>query len=925
MTWRRVADPHLRELAARYPVRADLTTRTAYSGDASIYRQVPAAVIEPRDTEELAAILRLTDLPITARGGGTSVAGNSIGSGLIIDFTRRFSRIIDIDPQARTATVQPGVILDELRAAAARHGLTVGPDPSTHSRCAIGGMIGNNACGPHSIHWGTTADNVIALRLLTESGELHAFEGGTDDPRITSALRDLRDRHLAVLRTRLGRFSRQSSGYGLHHLLPENGFHVAKALVGAEGTCGLITEATLRLVEAPSARALVVLGCPDIVTAAELAPTITALTVEGMGADLLAALRTRTGRTTAGELLPPGGAWLFCEVGGRDRAEALTGARELAREAGMSSVIVTDPDEQRALWRIREEGAGIVTRMADGTPAWPGWEDSAVPPANLAAYLRDLYQLLADHGRRGVPYGHFAEGCLHLRVDHVLDTPAGLAAYRRFTEDAADLVIAHSGSISGEHGDGRARSELLARMYPPEVLTAFAGFTAILDPANRFNPGVIIDPRPLDTDVRPGPGHDRRELPSIDALRADHGSIAGAVGRCVGVGKCRAATGPMCPSFQVTGDEVHSTRGRARVLAEMLRGDHLADGWRSEEVAEALDLCLSCKACATECPVNVDMSTYKAEFRHHHHAGRLRPRGQLALGALPTLARLTAGRPFTPLVNRLAAAPISRRVLGLEPRRPLPTFADRTFRQWFVARRARTEGTPVLLWPDTFTNHLRPAAARAAVEVLESLGHRVGLPAGDVCCGLTWHSTGALERTRAALRRSLRLLAPALAAGVPIIGLEPSCTVMLAGAADLLPGEPSATVLGGRIQTLTEFLASLPGPLPVLRRRAVIQPHCHELATRAPIGADFWARLGITPTVIGAGCCGLAGNFGYESGHWEVSTACGERELFPTVRAAAHDDLIIADGFSCHLQIRHGTDRRAAHLAEILNRGATCP
>ncbi|MXQ64882.1 FAD-binding protein [Actinomadura rayongensis] len=920
-------------------LRTDLTTRTAYTSDASLYRRLPAAVAEPRDAGDLAAVLALAadeGLPVTPRGGGTSIAGNAIGTGIVVDVSRHLDAVRSVDPDARTAVVRPGAVLDDLRAAAGRHGLTFGPDPSSHSRCTLGGMIGNNACGSHSVAWGVTAANVESVRLMLADGrELHARRGTSGDPRVDAELTRLRDAHLGPLRTELGRFSRQVAGYGLHHLLPENGFDVAKALVGAEGTLGFVTEATVRLVAAPKARALAVLGFPDVFAAAAFAPAAVragALTVEGMASDLLTALRNQPGRSGAGADLPPGGGWLYCEAGGDTPAAAREAAEEIAERvraeaSGMTAVVVDDPARMRALWWIREAGAGIVTRLPDGGEAWPGWEDSAVPPDRLADYLRDLYGLMREHRLRGVPYGHFGEGCLHLRLDFPLTDAPGVARYRAFMEAAADVVAAHGGTVSGEHGDGRARSELLPTMYSPELLKAFAAFKHLFDPDDRFNPGVITAPEPLDAGLRPGPGRDALPIAPVHALTRDGGSFAAAVHRCVGVGACRdLRAGAMCPSFKATRDEVHSTRGRARVLAELLRGETLPDGWRSDEAKDALDLCLSCKACATDCPVNVDMATYKAEFLHRHYAGRVRPLAHYSMGWLPVWARVATAVPGAgALLARRPVAAVAKRLAGVEPRREMIRFAPRTFRSWFRGRPAAETGRPVVLWPDTFTDHIEPGVGRAAVEVLEALGHRVLVPPGRVCCGLTWHSTGQLGMTRRVLRRTLDVLAPALDAGLPIVGLEPSCTVMLRDEArELLPDDPRAALLGGLVTTLAEVVADHDGPWPFteLDASAVAQVHCHQEAkgTYAPDLAVL-ERLGVRPDVVGSGCCGLAGNFGFEPGHWDVSQACADRELYPKVRAAADGALILADGFSCRTQIAQGTPRRALHLAEVL-RGA---
>ncbi|TDD81504.1 FAD-binding oxidoreductase [Saccharopolyspora karakumensis] len=942
-TTRHVDDEFRRHLSAALPraARIDLTSRAAYSSDASIYRQMPAAVLEPRDAEEVVAatdIARELGVPVTARGGGTSVAGNAVSPGLVIDFSRHMNAIQHLAPDTRSAVVEPGVILDDLRVAASAHGLTFGPDPSTHSRCTLGGMIGNNACGSHSVAWGTTADNVQALRMLLPDGRrLDARRGTSGDPGVDAELLRLRDANLATVRTELGRFSRQVSGYGLAHLLPERGFDVAKALVGTESTCGVVLSATVQLVETPAARVLLVLGFDDVHQAADCAPLLAkagALTVEGMDAALVAALRTRPGRSEAGAELPSGQAWLYCEVGGATADEATDAAKALAESVpGATAQVITDVAGMRGLWRIREEGAGIVTRLADGGEAWPGWEDSAVPPENFGAYLRELRALMDDHGRRGVSYGHFGEGCLHLRTDWDLSSRRGLDDYRAFVESAAILVARHGGSISGEHGDGRARSELLSRMYSTEAVAAFSAFKGVFDPENLFNPGVIVDPEPLDANVRPGPGHDRLDLTPVHALHQDGGSFASAVHRCVGVGKCRqTSAGAMCPSYKVTRDEVQSTRGRARALSEMLRGESIPDGWRSTEVRDALDLCLSCKACRNDCPVNVDMATYKAEFLHHHYRRRLRPAAHYSMGWLPLWSRIAARIPrlVNAITTRPAPAALLKSLGGIDPHRDMIRFAEQSFETWFARRprqpgQAATAGDPnstVVLWPDTFTNYLAPEVGKAAVEVLEALGYRVELPTGSVCCGLTWHSTGQLSVAQRMLRRSLGSLDAQLAAGYRVVGLEPSCTVMLRDEATELAG--AAARLSAQTVTFAELIAEHgentdDWPFRELDVAAVVQIHCHQEATTGS-AADrtVLQRLGVRTDVIGSGCCGLAGNFGFEKGHWDVSQACAELELYPKVRASAPEDLVLADGFSCRAQLAQGTHRSGRHLAEVL-------
>ncbi|MFH8614834.1 FAD-binding and (Fe-S)-binding domain-containing protein [Streptomyces sp. NPDC017979] len=919
--------------AVRGGVDFSTTARALTTMDASNYRRVPLGVVAPLDAADVAATLeacRTHGVPVVARGGGTSIAGQATGTGVVLDFGRHMNAVVEVDAAARTAVVQPGVVLDVLRDAVAPHGLTFGPDPSTHARCTLGGMIGNNACGSHSVAWGTTADNVREASVVTYGGvRLRLGRGRSDgdpgaDPRaraLLAATHDLVADHLALLRTGYPTgLPRRISGYALDALLPENGVDLARAFCGTEGTLGVLTEATVRLVEAPRARALAVLGYPDETAAADAAAGLlphAPLTVEGMADDLV----------PPGHGLPRGRAWLFVETGGDTPAEARAHAGAIVRAAdALGAAVVTDAAQMRALWRVREDAAGTATRTPAGAEAWPGWEDCAVPPARLGAYLRDFRALLADHGLHGTPYGHFGDGCIHVRIDADLITEAGVRAYRRFSEDVAALVVAHGGSLSGEHGDGQARAELLPRMYGPELVALFGRFKDLWDPAGGLNPGMLVRPAPLDANLR------FAVLPKepVDVAFGyphDGGDFAAAVRRCVGVAKCRETTpgpGVMCPSFRVTGEEEHSTRGRARLLHEMLAGEVVQGGWRSTEVRDALDLCLSCKGCRSDCPVGVDMATYKAEFLHHHYRGRLRPAAHYALGRLPQWLRAAA--PLAPAVNALARvrplAALAKRAAGIAPQRALPPLAPVTFRRWARGRLPGGERMTVL-WPDTFTEHLSPQVGRAATRVLGAAGLGTVLPPDRVCCGLTYVTTGQLDRARTVLRRTLDTMAPLLAADpqLPIVVLEPSCAAALrTDLPELLPADPRAARLAASVRTFAETLEEYAPEWtpPVLDRPAVGQTHCHQHAVlgTAP-DHRLRARAGLHGDLSG-GCCGLAGNFGFERGHYEVSVACAEEQLLPSVRSAPPEAELLADGYSCRTQLTHLTGRPARHLAEVL-------
>lgn len=958
----------------RGEVAFDVTARALTTMDASNYRRVPLGVVCPRDADDVAAALSVCrdhGVPVVPRGGGTSIAGQATGTGVVLDLTRHMNRIVALDPEARTAVVQPGVVLDRLQEAAAPHGLRFGPDPSTHSRCTLGGMIGNNSCGSHSVAWGTTADSVRELTVVKGNGS--AVRLGRNWQGAPDGLRALVEGELARLRTGFPQLPRRISGYALDALLPEKGADVARSFCGSEGTLGVLTEAVVRLVEAPRARALAVLAYADESAAAQAAAgllPLAPLTVEGMAADLVP--------PDAG--LPRGGAWLFVETGGADPAQARSRADAIVRAADvLDFLVVTDPAAQRVLWRLREDASGTATRMPDGSEAWPGWEDCAVPPARLGAYLRDFRHLLSAHDLRGTPYGHFGDGCIHVRIDFDLLTSAGTARFRRFSEELAELVVSHGGSLSGEHGDGQARAELLPRMYGTELVGLFERAKDLWDPDDLLNPGMLVRPHRLDENLRfavlP-----REPVDVAFGYPADGGDFSAAVRRCVGVAKCRTTTaadsGVMCPSFRATGEEEHSTRGRARLLHEMLAGEVVTEGWRSTEVRDALDLCLSCKGCRSDCPVGVDMATYKAEFLHHHYEGRRRPVAHYTMGRLPVWLRLVDRTRSAALLNSLSSvgplAALAKRLGGIAPEREIPRLAPETFSRWWgrrfkerVRRMLREEaygpeteaadspGEAAFLWPDTFTEHLSPSVGRAAVRVLEAAGVDVMLPPtvvmqkrtpragesvplshhpwsvgarGHVCCGLTYVSTGQLDRARAVMRRTLDLMGVFLDPDVhprppAVVVLEPSCAATLrTDLPELLHDDPRAARLAAAVLTFAEALERLAPDWspPRLDRPVAGQTHCHQHAVLGD-AADRRLReaAGLTGTLAG-GCCGLAGNFGFERGHYEVSKTCAEEQLLPAVRSATPDTLLLTDGFSCRTQLEQLAGRKGRHLAEVL-------
>ncbi|WP_331272043.1 FAD-binding and (Fe-S)-binding domain-containing protein [Motilibacter aurantiacus] len=936
-------------------VRFDPGSRGAYSTDASNYRQVPLGVVVPRSVEaavEAVAVCRELGAPVLSRGGGTSLAGQACNVAVVLDWSKHCNRMLSVDVSARTCVVEPGIVLDELNRRLAPYGLQFGPKPATHANCTLGGMIGNDACGATAQGYGRTADNVRRLEVLTYAGE--RFWAGVDgapeaSEQLRAALRELGRRHAERIRARFPDIPRRVSGYSLDALLPRAGDGTggdrvdsadevdwARLLVGSEGTLVTVLSAELALVPLPAATALTVLAYPGLVEAARAVPPINEhhpIALEGFDAELIELQREKQLAPDVLGALPPGGAYLLAQFTGDSRESAVTRAEALAAQLpGTPSVVLSEPALQGQLWQIRESGLGATAHVPGRPDTHPGWEDSAVAPERLADYLRDLKALLDASGyAQHSLYGHFGHGCVHARIPFDLRSEPGVRAFRRFLEQAADLVTGYGGSLSGEHGDGQARGELLGRMFGPELVRAFEELKAVFDPLDRMNPGKVVAPNRLDADLRLlAP----LSPPSSDARFGyphDGGTVVGAAARCVGVGKCRSHVGGvMCPSYRVTGEEQHSTRGRARLLFELMRDDGTVreDGWRSRDVLEALDLCLSCKGCKTDCPVNVDMATYKAEFLAHHYAGRLRPRAHYAMGWLPLWLRGATRAPR--LVNAVGSAPFSSRVVklvaGIAQQRSLPLVVDERFTAWYAGRGPRGDGRrgEVLLWPDTFTDALSPGVGRAAVEVLEDAGFRVVLPQQALCCGLTWVTTGQLDVAKRVLRRTVDALRPHLDAGRPVVGLEPSCTAVLrADARGLLPGDPDVERLRQATVTLGELFAQrAPGwrPASPIDRPAVVQRHCHQYAVMGyDADAELLRRAGARVEVLDAGCCGLAGDFGFTAGHYEVSQAVAEHALLPRLRALEADAAVLADGFSCRAQVEQSdVAARPLHAAELL-------
>jgi FAD/FMN-containing dehydrogenase/Fe-S oxidoreductase len=933
--------------ALRGEILFDGATRAIYATDSSNYRQVPIGVVCPMDAADVLEALRVCrdfSVPVLARGAGTSLAGQGCNVAVVLDMSRHMNRILELDPVRRIARVEPGVVLDDLRRAAEVHGLTFGPDPATHAWCTIGGMVGNNSCGTHALYAGKTVDNVERLTVITYDGEKldvgpcdadeleQVLAAGGEKGRIYRELKELSERYGVLVRSRFPDIPRRVSGYNLDELLPERGFHVARSLVGSESTCVLVTEATVSLTPSPSHRRLVVLGFTDVYLAADSVPYLLRhplLGLEGFDEMLVRQMRAAGLNTKELDLLPEGAGWLLAEVGDDDPASVDAKAEALLADLpeGATAILYALDEDQRAVWRVRDSALAASAHPPGKERNHEGWEDAAVEPEKLGTYLRGIRRLWGEFDYLGVWYGHFGQGCVHTRNDFDFSNAEGLEKFRAYVERAADLCVELGGSLSGEHGDGQARGELLERMFGPELIGAFRQFKAIWDPQARMNPGKLVDALPLDANIRYGPSHRTSRLaPTHFSFADDAGSMQAAVERCVGVGRCRRDdTGVMCPSYRVARDEKHSTRGRAKLFAEMFQGEVTPESWRNKDVLSALDLCLSCKGCAVDCPMRVDIATYKAEFLSHYYARRLRPASAYVLGLIPWSARIAIRLPGVANIV-LQSGTLGRavkRLSGLSTMRPTPLFAKVGFRRSEAARRAKKVTSPtVVLWPDTFSDVYEPGRAAATLAVLEAAGERVVVPRRWGCCGRPLYDMGMLDLARRTLRRVLDTVEPWTSVGLPIVVPEPSC---LATFKDELPrllaDDPRARRLSESARSLSEHLCAI-GWEPEQRadgRRVLVHPHCHQ---RAAIGTDadraVLERAGFNVEILDAGCCGLAGSFGFRAEHDAISRRIAETKFLPALVDLDPDVALVIDGFSCRMQAEHLQVRAGSSLAELL-------
>jgi FAD/FMN-containing dehydrogenase/Fe-S oxidoreductase len=960
--------------SVRGEVGFDLGSRALYASDASNYRQLPIGVIFPRDAPDVEAALaacRDTGAAVLPRGAGTSLAGQCVNVAVVIDYSRHMNALTSIDPDARLACVEPGIVLDRLRDAAELHHLTYAPDPATHSRCTLGGMIGNNSCGVHGLLGGKVVDNVESLDIVLYDGtrmtvgatppeRLEALiRGGGRIGQIYSGLARIRDRHAALVREKFPRIPRRVSGYNLDELLPENNFHVARALVGSEGTCASVLSATLNLTASPPFRVLTVLGFNDSFLAADAVPLALEhkpIGLEGFDSLLVDFMRRKGLALRELDQLPPGVGFLLVEMGAWSADEAHAKAESLAHAAqswpSPPVAHICTPDEAKAVWHVRESALGAMVFVPGEPDRWEGWEDAAVPPAQLGKYLRAITALMKEYGFRSPLYGHYGQGCVHSRINFDFHSAKGIRAFREFIDRAADVVLSFGGSLSGEHGDGQARAALLPKMFGPELIEAFREFKALWDPNNRMNPGKLSDAvrvyDPIENlrhaPIAAGQIPAQSKLETHFAFAASNSSFEHATERCVGVGTCRNTEGGvMCPSYRATGEEQHSTRGRAHLLWEMLAGSLREEGFGSHAVHEALDLCLSCKACKSECPVHVDMAAYKSEFLAQRYKGRMHPLHHYIFGFADRLARCGSAAPLltNAILNGALTSPFVKRIAGVARERQLPSLAPKSYQKARSVARGSLQvlsnpdqrSAPpqmVLLWPDTWNNYYHPQALSAAETVLKHAGFQVEIPRGHICCGRPLYDFGLLGAARSYLSRVLDRMSQQIEARIPFIYLEPSCaSVFKDELPELFPNDPRAKLMSQQIWLLADWLADRAPEFTAGRlagAQILVHGHCHHKAVFGGPASEIalLRKAGANVELIEAGCCGMAGPFGFESGKFEVSKTIANQGLLPAVQSAGPATILVADGFSCREQIAQLSHRRAVHFAEVLAFTCAC-
>lgn len=956
-------------------VRFDPISRVLYSTDASIYEIEPIGVVVPRDEADVQAVLevaRAARVPVLPRGGGTSLAGQAVGRAIVLDFSKYMNRVVEVNEDEGWVRVQPGLVRDELVAAVAPTGLTFGPETSTSNRATIGGMIGNNSSGARSIVYGKTVDNVLAVRVLLAGGEVVHFgplsreeafaraRGEGPEARIYREVLRIVEENRDEVACRFPKILRRVGGYNLDEFPPDGPVNLTKLVVGSEGTLAVVIEATLRLVPRASHTALAVLHFDDLIHALESTPV--ALTtgpaavelVDKLVLDMARQARDHARRMTFVDGDPE--ALIVVEYAGHSPEEVAAQVEDLERRLrrwGFRGTVVRalDPARQADVWAVRKAGVGLLLGMRTARKPIAFVEDTAVAPERVAEYVRRFREIVERHGTRASFYGHASVGLLHARPILDLKTPRDVEEMRQIAEEISDLVLEFGGALSGEHGDGLARSQFTEKMFGPQLYRAFRQLKSAFDPEGLMNPGKIVDGPPMTESLRFGPAYRAVEVATTQDFSRD-GGFAAAVELCSGVGACRKVRGgTMCPSYMVTLEEAHSTRGRANALRAAISGRLPVDALSSRELYDVMDLCVACKACKAECPSNVDMAKLKHEVLARYYAVHGVPIRARLFGNIAALGPLgCAAAPLSTWVLR--SAPVRwllDRAVGIACERRVPAFARRRFTQWWSSngrRRARKvlpdEGREALralpgrgrvaLLVDTFTEFYSPEIGQAAVRVLEALGCEVTV-VRPRCCGRPLISQGLLREAQALAQDTLDRLAPLVEQGIPLVGLEPSCTVTLTDEyPDLVPGE-AAGRLARITYTVDEYLALVQdrgGRFPVdpqPPRQVVVHGHCHQkaLVGMRPTLSVLRSVPGYAVREVDSGCCGMAGSFGMEREHYEISLAMGERVLFPAVRALPPDALVVANGASCRQQIAHGTGRRALHMVEVLARSLSAP
>jgi FAD/FMN-containing dehydrogenase/Fe-S oxidoreductase len=932
-------------------VRFDQYSRLLYSTDASMYQMEPIGVVIPRHAGDVQAVLELANrenVAVLPRGGGTSLTGQTVNRAVVMDFSRWMQDILEVNREEMWARVQPGVVQDELNAHVRPMGLLFGPDTSTSNRATIGGMLGNNSGGSHSIAYGLTIEHVIELTALLADGSRVVFGEVTPEAfrvkmrasglegQIYREVARIRDQYAGEIRQRYPRHWRRVCGYNLDELVKERPLNMARLVVGSEGTLLSIVEAKMRLVPSPKATAVDVIHYRDIQEALESSQAILETgpyAVELTDKMILDLARGNIEQSKRmGFVQGDPGAILIVEYAGDTAAEVkskveVLEARRAAASFGYAAHVALDAAEQQSIWKLRKAGLGLLLGTRGEAKPIAFIEDTAVDPKHLAVFVPRFKDIMAKHGAEGAYYGHCSVGCLHIRPLVNLKTARGLEQVRGMADEIFDLVLEYGGAISSEHGDGRARSPFLERVFGPAVFQAFREFKSAFDPKGLMNPGNIVASPKVTEHLRYGTEYKTWEPATMLDFSAQ-GGFAAAVEMCNGVGVCRKKLeGTMCPSYMATRDEEHSTRGRANALRAVLSGKVPAADFAGKRLHEVMDLCLECKGCKAECPSNVDMAKMKYEFLYHYHKANGLPLRNRLFGHIGRLSWW--GSRLAPLSNWIAASAPNRwlmeKVAGIDRRRPLPAFARETFTDWFDRRRppAAAPRGSVVLFHDTFVTYNTPEIGRAAVELLEAAGYGVVL-VDRKCCGRPLISKGMLDTAREHARWNVDRLQPWVARGVPIVGLEPSCLLTIRDEWVELLRTDAAREVARSSFLLEEFLLRerarglelrfKPGP-----RKALLHGHCHQKAmvgTAPTVAALVWA--GYEVSEVDSGCCGMAGSFGFEKEHYDISVTLGNRRLAPAVRAAAADTHVVAPGISCRQQIAHLSGKLARHPAQLL-------